>query len=110
MTPAELIELFDIGRVQKAGAVFNQDKFDWLNREYLKKMSDGEIAALLKPMLASVIPTRRRESRMVRLEENWIPVSHGNDRLAETLLVKIIAVERGRASTLNDFIGMGKFF
>ena len=34
----ELIEKFDITKVQKGGAVFNVEKLNWLNREYIKKM------------------------------------------------------------------------
>ena len=88
LTRRELIELFDISRVQKAGAIFNQEKLDWLNREYLKKMSDAEIAELLAPM--------------VQEQQVAIP--------KETLM-KIVSVERGRASTLRDFMNdAGHFF
>ncbi|MEK7662397.1 MAG: glutamate--tRNA ligase family protein [Patescibacteria group bacterium] len=36
-TISQLIELFDLGRVQKGGAVFNIDKLNWFNREYIKQ-------------------------------------------------------------------------
>lgn len=83
----ELVELFDIARVQKAGAVFNQDKLNWLNREYLKKMSDREIADMLVPMA----------------QEEKIEVDIDT-------LSKIVAVARGRASTLRDFLDGSAFF
>lgn len=35
----ELVEAFSIERVNKAGAVFNVEKLDWLNEEHLKKQS-----------------------------------------------------------------------
>lgn len=35
----ELAELFEIEKVNKAGAVFNTEKLDWLNGEYIKNMS-----------------------------------------------------------------------
>jgi len=35
----ELIQQFRIEKVQKGGAVFNIEKLDWINREYIKKMS-----------------------------------------------------------------------
>ena len=35
----ELIERFDFNRMQKSGAVFKQEKLDWFNREYIKKLS-----------------------------------------------------------------------
>jgi glutamyl-tRNA synthetase len=38
----ELIENFSLEHIHKAGGVFNEDKLDWMNREYLKKMSYEE--------------------------------------------------------------------
>ncbi len=34
----ELIENFDINRVQKSGAQWNDEKLDWFNREYIKRL------------------------------------------------------------------------
>lgn len=53
-TKQELINAFDLGKVQKSPAVFNPEKLDWINREWLKKLSDEEfenyISALAKEM------------------------------------------------------------
>jgi nondiscriminating glutamyl-tRNA synthetase len=38
-TVQELVERFDFNRMQKGGAVFNTDKLNWFNREYIKKIS-----------------------------------------------------------------------
>ncbi len=38
----ELIERFDFNRMQKSGAVFREEKLDWFNREYIKKLSQKE--------------------------------------------------------------------
>jgi glutamyl-tRNA synthetase len=38
----ELIKTFDITKVQKSGAVFNIEKLDWLNREYILKSPSEE--------------------------------------------------------------------
>lgn len=35
-TKAELAEVFDIERIQKSGARFNDDKLDWFNKEHMK--------------------------------------------------------------------------
>lgn len=37
-TKDELIQAFDIGKIQKAGAAFNEEKLLWMNREYLQRM------------------------------------------------------------------------
>lgn len=38
----ELIEVFSLAQVQKSGAVFNQQKFVWFNRQYLEKLNDSD--------------------------------------------------------------------
>lgn len=38
----DLIELFDISKIQKSGAVFNIEKLNWINRQYIEKLSDGD--------------------------------------------------------------------
>ena len=48
----ELIESFDIARVNKAGAVFDTEKLNWVNSQYIRKLSDEELALLIKPYLA----------------------------------------------------------
>jgi len=41
----ELIQAFDLEKVQKGGAVFNPVKLDWLNKEHIKLMSDANFKA-----------------------------------------------------------------
>lgn len=41
-TKEELIEAFDISKVQKAGAVFNPVKLDWFNQEHMKLLTETE--------------------------------------------------------------------
>ncbi|AKM84261.1 TPA: glutamate--tRNA ligase [Candidatus Campbellbacteria bacterium] len=36
----ELIEEFDLTKIQKGGAIFDLVKLDWFNKEYIKKMSE----------------------------------------------------------------------
>ncbi len=42
LTPEEFIKVFDLKRIHKSGGGFNVDKLDWINREYLKKLSYEE--------------------------------------------------------------------
>lgn len=50
-TVEEIIKLFDIKRVQKAGAVFNVVKLNWFNKEYIKKQSEKEQLDYIKKYL-----------------------------------------------------------
>ncbi len=38
----ELTKAFDISKVQKSGAVFNVEKLDWIDRQYISKLSDAD--------------------------------------------------------------------
>ena len=43
-----LVKEFDIDRIQKAGAVFNEEKLEWVNQQYLKRYDNKTLASLLK--------------------------------------------------------------
>ncbi len=41
LSRTELEKMFDLDRVQKSGAIFNEEKLDWFNREYIKKLDQS---------------------------------------------------------------------
>jgi len=51
MSMNDLIKKFDISKVQKGGAIFNQQKLLWFNKEYIKKLSDEQIRTEIKKRL-----------------------------------------------------------
>lgn len=86
MTTEELIKEFDITRVQKSGAIFNEEKLAWLNFKHLNNLTDQEFTELLAP----------------RLEEKGIKVPAQK-------LQKIAYLFKGRMKTLEDFFGLADF-
>jgi glutamyl-tRNA synthetase len=52
-TFAEFVERFRWDEVNRAGAIFNLDKLDWLNGTYLRSLSPQELADRLVPHLAA---------------------------------------------------------
>jgi len=50
-TLKELIDSFSIERVQKAGAVFDISKLNWMNAHYLKELSNRDLTGLCIPFL-----------------------------------------------------------
>jgi glutamyl-tRNA synthetase len=48
----EIVSKFSLEAVQKSGAVFNIEKLDWMNGEYIRKMPLRELTNLCKPYLA----------------------------------------------------------
>ena len=85
-TLAELTGHFDISRIQKAGAVFNIQKLDWLNAQYLKKLSDDEF-----------------------LEQARTHINVPADILEERL-IDIVHLVRDRMKKLSDFNEYAEFF
>lgn len=43
----QLTEQFDIARVQKGGAIFDTEKLDWFNKEYIKRIPDEEFTTIV---------------------------------------------------------------
>lgn len=50
-TPNELAEEFELEKVNKAGAIFNLEKLDWLNEHYLKSLPEERYLALTLPFV-----------------------------------------------------------
>ncbi|MEO8638197.1 MAG: glutamate--tRNA ligase [Candidatus Taylorbacteria bacterium] len=53
---SELIPIFDITKVQKGGAIFDEEKLRWFNKEHLKKISNYQslISKEIKKVLGEV--------------------------------------------------------
>jgi glutamyl-tRNA synthetase len=66
----ELIKAFDMSKVQKSGAVFNVEKLNWLNKQYIAKLSDADFAdhskAFIPEWLATSSPTFKRLLPLLR--------------------------------------------
>ncbi|MDD3363900.1 MAG: glutamate--tRNA ligase [Syntrophomonas sp.] len=53
LSPEEIIKNFTLDRVAKSPAVFDLDKLNWVNQQYLKKKSTEELGDMLKPYLSA---------------------------------------------------------
>ncbi|HAT03153.1 MAG TPA: glutamate--tRNA ligase [Candidatus Magasanikbacteria bacterium] len=76
---AELEKEFDFSKVHKPAAVFNREKLNWYNKQYMMALSDEELA-------------KRCESFFIQ-----IGLQTSDFRLAN-----IVALEKGRSSTLAE--------
>jgi glutamyl-tRNA synthetase len=50
MTTAELIASFSLDGISGGNAVFNTEKLDWMNGQYIARMPIADLAAILRPM------------------------------------------------------------
>jgi glutamyl/glutaminyl-tRNA synthetase len=86
VTMKELIDVFDLLKVHKSGAVFDMKKLDWLNGEYIKKMGDKELADKL-------------------LAGGWLP-----EEMAKENVQKILPLARERMKKLSEISEFDYFF
>ncbi len=86
----ELVQEFSLERVGKAGAVFNVEKLNWMNFEYLRTKSDAEVLTMVKKHLK----TSRFASR----------------QFDDAYIHKVITAMRDRANVVKDFIEKGAYF
>lgn len=72
-TLAELEQEFSESRLQKAPAIFDLQKLDWMNREYLKKMSVPDFEKLAAPFLDRAnLPSRLSRTKVAALLKDRI--------------------------------------
>lgn len=84
----QMIEEFSLERVSKSGAVFNIDKLNWINTQYIRMKSNEELTKLLIPII----------------EKRNIDIPSVN------YLHKVIELLKERVITLHDFIDFAPYF
>ena len=48
---AELVERFDLAKVQKGGARFDRERLEWLNGQWIRRLDDDDLAERLRPFV-----------------------------------------------------------
>lgn len=84
----EMVELFDIGDVNKSASSFNTEKLLWLNQQYIKNDNPERIARLLSPHMGNL----------------GIDPANGPD------LVEVATAQQERAQTLVEMAEISAFF
>jgi nondiscriminating glutamyl-tRNA synthetase len=95
----DLVKEFELERVQKAGAVFDLEKLNWLNREHMKKYSDAELATMVQPFI------EKKFANGLFVDEPAAAAAKD-----PVFIERLVAIERTRANTLSDFAELGSFF
>lgn len=86
----ELVDAFDLERVQKSGARFDPEKNIWFNHQHLQLKSVKELVTLFRPILEA----------------------HGVDEqhYSEHHLEEVVSLIRERASFVHEFWDLGSYF
>jgi glutamyl-tRNA synthetase len=85
-TRKELIEKFSWDHVQKSAAVFNPDKLQWLNAEYIRTSPPEQVADALIPFLESAGLTEQVRA----VSKEW--------------LAQVVVLVKERVKTLADMV------
>ncbi len=86
-TLEELEQEFDISKLNKAGAIFDTEKLDWMNGVYIRKKNVSELAELCRPYLERF---------------------YGN--IEKKYLEKVVTVEQERMRKLADIAEGADFY
>ena len=88
----ELVKNFTLERIGKTGAIFNQDKLDWMNGAYIRGLSPKDFVQRVMPFLERDLPSEIKRP----LDIDYVR--------------KIMPLVQERAHTLADVAQLTKFF
>ncbi len=57
----EIVERFDIGEVHKGGAVFDRERLEWLNGQWIRRLSAADLIDRLRPFVRKELDAGRIE-------------------------------------------------
>jgi glutamyl-tRNA synthetase len=83
----ELISSFELNKVNKAGAVFDRAKLDWMNSEYIRRKSPETLLELVRPI-----------------------VNERGYSVNDAYILKVIRLMQERARTIYDFVDFANYF
>jgi glutamyl-tRNA synthetase len=98
----ELIEKFDLSKVNKTGAIFNIEKLDWLNNHYIKQTKDDDLFDLCEPYLEA--------ANLISKKGKKIIVTATKTEINKKSLLAIMALTKERLSKFDDIVYESRFF
>ncbi len=93
LSVSELIEKFSLENVHQANPVFDIQKLEWMNGEYIKAQSDEKLLELVKRFW---METGLVQEPDFSFKKAW--------------LLKIAGLLKERCKKLTDFVDLGRFF
>jgi len=99
MSITELIEGFSLEGISGGDAVFNTEKLDWMNGQYIARLPIEELAAAIEPLLidAGLRPDAGADLQV-------------RSRPGDLWLHRLVDVLRPRAKRLTDFVDLARPF
>jgi glutamyl-tRNA synthetase len=92
-TKEELVRIFSLERVNKAGAKFDPEKTKWFNQQYLRKKSDKELAEMVRSII-----------------EEKLKLSDISSLPSQVFLEGFCRLIKEKAHFVNEMWDLGSFF
>ncbi|MEE8348512.1 MAG: glutamate--tRNA ligase [Acidobacteriota bacterium] len=93
LSEEQLIRLFDLSRINKANALFDPQKLEWMNAQFLSSVPAPELESRIRPLLQK--------------ENMWDSAWEGS---ARQWFLDTLDLIKPRARRLSDFIHLGQPF
>lgn len=111
-TKKELIENFDLSKVNKANPVFSYEKLDWFNQQYIKNLDLDSLTEKCLPFISDYADRieifKKQGTRNKKQEEAEFKLL--NQISDKNYIKKIISIERDRIKKLADITKNIDFF
>jgi glutamyl-tRNA synthetase len=92
-TRGELAEVFDLAGISGGSAVFNPEKLDWFNQQYIFKLAPEQLTIRIRPWLETA----------GLWDEAFLGEKHG-------WFFSVLELLKPRAKRLDEFASLGRFF
>ena len=106
LSKEELIREFSLAHVQKSGAIFDVQKLDWMNGEYIRAKSVAELARLCKPYLEEFLASSVSPQHSNILEN----VGMSDALIRDDYFEKIVMLEQPRLKKLSEIGERAEYF
>lgn len=106
----QLIEAFDLNKVNKAGARFDPDKTKWFNHHYMQEQDNADLARAFKPIVDKNLSVIQSESEESNPEIATSQTPRNDISIDVNYIEMVVALVKERASFVNDLWNLSNFF
>lgn len=71
-TLQDFVQEFDINGFQKSNPIFNLEKLNWFNGQYIRKKSDSELVSLVKPFMKNNLSDTQITQIVIMLKDRLV--------------------------------------
>lgn len=110
----QLVDVFGLDRIHKAGARFDPEKTKWFNHHYMQEQNDDDLAELFLPIINKNLSVILNDSEESHDEISREPVLSDSRKARNDIDINYVSMVIGlikeRATFVNEFWDLSHFF